>query len=217
MDMSSRQPATAGTTVPGTWCFLPASPERWADLEKLFGRGGASGGCWCMYWRMPHGEFRAIKGEGHRQALKALIETGGMPGLLAYDGDRAVGWCSFGPRQDFPTLRNSRMCASADDQPVWSIVCFFVASQYRRQGMTVALLRAAVGWAREHGATIVEGYPVEPSSTKPELAPVSGYTGLASAFRQAGFVEVARRSETRVVMRHYIAAVAASPRDHPHE
>jgi GNAT superfamily N-acetyltransferase len=204
--MPSDELTGVAEAVPSTWRFLPATRERWVDLEKLFGRGGASGGCWCMYWRMPHAEFRALKGEDHKQALKAFIESGGMPGLLAYDGDRAVGWCSFGPRQDFPTIRNSRMCASVDDQPVWSVVCFFVASRYRRQGMTVALLSAAVDWAKEHGATIVEGYPVEPSSTKPELAPVSGYTGLASAFRQAGFVEVARRSETRLVMRYYIAA-----------
>jgi GNAT superfamily N-acetyltransferase len=95
-----------------------------------------------------------------------------------------------------------------DDQPVWSVVCFFTARRFRRQGLTVQLLRAAVEYAARHGARIVEGYPVEPKpkggAEKPSVPAPFAYTGLASAFRQAGFVEVLRRSETRPIMRYSI-------------
>jgi GNAT superfamily N-acetyltransferase len=89
-----------------------------------------------------------------------------------------------------------------DEQPVWSVVCFFVARSQRRKGLTVELLKAAVDYARANGARIVEGYPVEPKAGK---APdIFVYTGLLSAFKQAGFTEILRRSETRPIMRYYL-------------
>ena len=106
------------------------------------------------------------------------------------------------PRQAFPALERSRILKRVDDQPVWSVVCFFIAKTYRRQGLTVSLLRAAVKYARQQGARIVEGYPEDPK--KANIPPPFAFTGLASAFLQAGFVEVLRRSETRPIMRYYI-------------
>lgn len=181
--------------------YYPVTPERWQDLETLFGPRGACGGCWCMWWRLSRSQFEQQKGEQNREALKELVDAGRVPGLLAYVDGQPIGWCSVAPREEFPVLERSRTLKRVDDLPVWSIVCFFVAKPYRRQGLTVHLIKAAVDYARERGATIVEGYPVEPKAAMPAAF---AYTGLASAFRQAGFVEVLRRSETRPIMRYLL-------------
>jgi GNAT superfamily N-acetyltransferase len=176
------------------------TPERWGDLEKLFGVRGASGGCWCMWWRLPRAQFNQQVGQKNKEALKAIVESGEPPGLLAYAGDEPIAWCSVGPREVFSALDRSRTLKRVDDEPVWSIVCFFVAKPYRRQGVMAPVLAAAVEYARAHGARIVEGYPVEPAKA---LSGYSGYTGVVSAFRKAGFVEVLRRG-SRPIMRRFV-------------
>ena len=191
---------------PPQYQFHPLTPQRWDDFETLFGPRGACGGCWCMYWRLSRSQFETMKGSGNRQAIKELVEAGEMPGLLAYAGEQAVGWCALAPREAYPVLERSRVLQRVDDQPVWSVVCFFTAKPFRRKGLTVHLLRAAVEYAAGHGARLVEGYPVEPKPKdgvdQPAVPAPFAYTGLASVFRQAGFVEVLRRSETRPIMRY---------------
>jgi GNAT superfamily N-acetyltransferase len=177
----------------------PLTQEHWDDLVTLFGRHGASGGCWCMFWRVKRAEYDARRGEGLKEGLKSLVFANEAPGLLAYSGGKAVGWISLGPREQFPRLENSRNLARVDEQAVWSVVCFFVARSHRNQGLTIRLLQAAVEYARLHGAKIVEGYPVDPKQDRVDA--LSVYTGLASVFKVVGFTEVARRSETRPVMR----------------
>lgn len=180
----------------------PLTAERWDDLVALFGPRGACGGCWCMTPRLTRAEYERGKGDGNRRALEALVDAGAVPGLLAYAGGRPVGWCALGPRADFSTLARSRILKPVDDRPVWSIVCHFVAKDWRRRGVLRALIEGAVAWAAGHGAEIVEAYPVEPK--KDEVPPVFAYTGIASAYRKAGFREVARRSETRPIMRRRV-------------
>jgi GNAT superfamily N-acetyltransferase len=182
--------------------FRPVTPERWPDLESLFGEHGAYDGCWCMWWRLTRSEFAERKGQENKAALKSIVEAGEVPGLLAYADGQPVAWCSVAPRETFAALERSRTLARIDEEPVWSIVCFFVAGPFRGKGVTPNLLRAAVDYAQAHGAKIVEGYPVDPAR---RLSSASAYTGLASTFRQAGFVEVLRRSETRPVMRRVVA------------
>lgn len=182
--------------------YHPLTSERWPDLEKLFGPRGACCGCWCMYWRLPRTQYEQQTGEPNRLSLKAMVDAGCVPGILAYSGDEPVGWCCIGPRQEFPTLGRSRVLKPVDEQPVWSVVCFFTARKMRRKGLTVELLKAAVEYARANGAQVVEGYPVEPKGGK--SPDVFVYTGLFSAFKQAGFSEVLRRSETRPIMRYYL-------------
>lgn len=182
--------------------ILPLTQERWEDFVKLFGARGACGGCWCMLWRLPRPDFERGKGEGNRRAMRKLVQSGTMPGLVAYAGDEPVAWCSLGPRADFSGLERSRILKPIDEQPVWSITCFFVAKNHRRRGLTVQMLRAACEHVKKNGGKIVEGYPVEPKQDKaPE---VFVWTGLASAFKQAGFKECARRSETRPIMRRAV-------------
>lgn len=192
--------------------ILPATAERWADLEELFGERGAVAGCWCMYWRRQHRDFSAGKGEGNRRALRELVEAAGpngtgAPGLLAYAGERAVGWISVAPREAYPRLERSRILKPVDETPVWSIVCLFVHKEYRRRGVSAALIRGAVRYVADQGGAVVEAYPVEPHDG--DTPDAFAWTGIASAFVEAGFVEVERRSEIRPILRYAIAGRAA--------
>ena len=179
--------------------FVPLTIDRWGDFEKLFGENGACGGCWCMWWRLTAKEFQARKGSGNRRAMKRIVRSGRVPGILACVGGEAVGWCSVAPREEFPRLARSRTLRPVDDKKVWSIVCLFIDRQYRNAGLSAELLKGAAEFARRSGAEIVEGYGVEPR--KGRTADVFMYHGPASSYRRAGFVEIARRSETRPIMR----------------
>lgn len=182
--------------------FLPLTAERWGDFEELFGEHGAYSGCWCMWWRITRARFEKQLGEENRLAMKAIVASGEIPGILAYYRGRAVGWCSVAPRENFATLERSRKLRRVDDRPVWSVVCFYVAPGYRRRGLMRPLLEAAVAYARENGAEIVEGYPVD---VPDRLTGSSGYIGLKPVFRAVGFKEVARPSESQSIMRYFIS------------
>jgi GNAT superfamily N-acetyltransferase len=158
-----------------------------------------------MYWRLTRSQFDYQKDDGNQASFREIVvEAEQPPGLLAYRDGVPVGWCAIAPRADYPTLERSRVLKRVDDELVWSITCFFVARSARRQGVTGALIEAAVAFAAEHGARIVEAYPIDPR--RPDVPPVFAWTGLASAFERAGFNEVARRSETRPIMRFRIDA-----------
>ena len=189
--------------------YRPLTPDRWDDLAALFGPRGACGGCWCMVWRLTRAEFERQKGGANREELHALVETGPAPGVLAYVDGAARGWCGIAPRETLPALSRSRILKPVDDLPVWSINCFFVSRPYRRRGLTVGLLRAAVAHAAAGGAHTVEGYPVAPRGA--EMPAVFAWTGTLSTFLAAGFVEVARRSETRPIMRYTIVPPKTLP------
>ncbi len=180
--------------------FRPLTQDRWGDLEALFGPKGACGGCWCMWWRLTASEYDREKGEGNMEALKGIVQSGQVPGILAYRDEEPVGWCSIAPREHFPRLNRSPTLKPVDDLPVWSVVCFFISRRARRTGMSEALLRAALDYAGGRGASIVEGYPVEP--TKDRYPDIGAYTGFASTFCKVGFREVLRRRETRPIMRY---------------
>lgn len=179
--------------------FWPLTEERWSDFERLFGERGACGGCWCMWWRQTKAEFDQQKGEKNKEAMRRIVKSGEIPGILAYHAGEPIAWCSVAPRQTYSALARSRILKPVDEQPVWSIVCFFVAKPFRKLGVTVKLLEFAKSYCKKQGAKILEGYPTDPK--KPTMADLFAFTGLLSAFRQAGFNEVARRSATRPIMR----------------
>ena len=155
-----------------------------------------------MLWRLERSQFENQKGEKNRVAMRRIVDSGEIPGILAYANNHPIGWCAVAPRRTYPTLARSRILKPIDDEPVWSIACLFVEKSSRRRGVSVALLKAAIEFVHSRGGRMVEGYPVEPR--KDEIPDVFAWTGLASAFCQAGFTECARRSETRPIMRHQI-------------
>jgi GNAT superfamily N-acetyltransferase len=131
-----------------------------------------------------------------------LVKAGRIPGILAYDSDIPIGWCSVAPREEFPRLAGSRILKPVDDQSVWSIVCLFVAKEYRKYGISLHLIKEAVRFVKKQGGKIVEGYAIEPK--KDTMPDVFAFHGFYSTYLKAGFKEVARRSETRPMMRYII-------------
>ncbi|UCF96914.1 MAG: GNAT family N-acetyltransferase [Spirochaetaceae bacterium] len=182
-----------------TLVFKPVTMTEWPDMQQLFGPNGADGGCWCMWWRIKRSEFDRNHGEANRGAMEAIIRSGEVPGLLAYLEDDPIGWCSVAPREVFPVLDRSPVLKRIDDQPVWSIVCFYIARRHRRCGLEGLLVEAALDYARSRGATIVEAYPVDRETR--QFDPGSAFTGTIGTFQKLGFEEVARRSKRRAILR----------------
>ena len=176
--------------------ILPLTPERLPDLAELFGQGGDPRWCWCAWYRVRNVDFANADAARHRAILEAAVVAdageGRAPGLVAYEGGTCVGWVSLGPRADYERLAASRVLAPVDDAPVWSVVCFVVGRRSRGKGVARALLDAALDYAREHGASIIEAYPVEVPEGE-RIAAANAYHGTLSMFERAGFEVVARR------------------------
>ena len=175
--------------------------QTWSDLEALFAMPGGSivRGCWCMYYRKTGTvSVSTAAGPDHRQELCELVEGGTIPGLVGYLDDVPVGWISLGPREDYRRLARSRVMKPVDDAEVWSIVCTYVAKEFRGQGLQHRLLAAALDFARDNGVRLVEAYPVDKPERSHDDFMFFGSRGL---YERAGFTEVVRRSPTRLVMR----------------
>ncbi len=181
--------------------FHPLTTELWSDFVALFTEHGPQNGCWCMYWRAPRHQVQHQFGEGNRRAFQALVESGHITGILAYIETQPVGWCSVAPRSEYGVLDRSPTLKPVDDQPVWSIVCFFVTKSLRKRGIVQALLHAALAFAKNNGAQIVEAYPLSNAYAKTQ--PFDQYMGLRSTFEKFGFQEAVHRSDRRTVMRYY--------------
>ena len=181
--------------------FHPLTQNLWRDFEILFGLNGACGGCWCMYWKLRGKAYSDNTGDTLRQMQKSIVDSKVVPGLIAYAEGYPIGWIAVEPRTAYPRLAHTRTLLPVDDQEVWSITCFFVTKNYRRKGVTVELIKAAVDYVKQQGGKIVEGYPVETQKDMP--APFI-FTGTVSAFRKAGFKEVARNAPTRPIFRYNI-------------
>ena len=179
--------------------FRPASKSEWKNLVELFGERGACAGCWCMWWRLKRSDWKANQGDGNKTLLKKLIDSGSVPGILAFEGKSAIGWCAVAPREEYPGLERSRTLKPLDDKQVWSIVCLFVDKEYRRQGVAVKLIAAAAEFVKKSGGKLVEGYPV--ISRKGLMPDAFAFTGVPSAFEQAGFEVVKRPTPSRAIVR----------------
>ena len=179
--------------------FKALTIDSWNDFERLFGERGACGGCWCMYWRLRNKDFENQKGKGNKKTMKNLVNKDQQIGIIMYVDEVPIGWCSVAPREDFLRLENSKILKPVDDKSVWSIVCFFIDNKYRRHGYSAKLLKGIIEFSKKKNVKILEGYPTEPK--KDNIPAAFAWTGIASAFNQAGFHEVIRRSETRPIMR----------------
>lgn len=170
----------------------PYTVDLWPALEDLFGRDGDGDAhwCWCMYWRWRAKDFSSSTVAANRAALRDLAGRQPAVGLVALDGEQAVGWCSVGPRVDYERLERSRTIPRIDEQPAWSIVCLVVRRSRRGQGVARALIEAAVAHAAAHGAPVIEGYP----AAVPDGERIPGnlaYAGTTRLFAAAGFRVVA--------------------------
>ena len=193
----------AAMTSPGL-NVRPLTPARWPDLETVFNARGCSvaRGCWCMYYRVSGKGGLTRPGETRRtrskDALRRLARDDPPPGLIGYRGRTPVGWISLGPRQDYAKLEKSPVMKPVDDEPVWSVVCFVVPSEYRHQGVARQLLAGAVEYARKRGVRLLEAYPVDKAAAP---GSESSWFGSKAMFDEAGFGEVARRKPARPVVR----------------
>lgn len=195
MMAESEQPAESTRTVE----VHPVTPDRWDDLAALAGERGFTSGCWCMWWRVTSKEFEERHGAGLRRDLHGLVAAGPEPGLLAYIAGEPAGWVAVAPREEYPRLDRSPKLRRLDDKPVWSITCFTIDRRHRRRGVAAALLAAAVDFARQRGAVVVEAYPIDTAGGKRSSADL--YTGTLAMFQRAGFEEVARRGGRPIVRR----------------
>jgi len=192
----------------GTFRARPLVPARWADLEELFGLPGGSivRGCWCMYYRRSGRASGPASGverkDENKRELCELVDRGVVPGLIGYLGENPAGWISLGPREDYLKLRRSPIMKPVDETQVWSVVCSYVAKPYRGLGLQHALLAAAIDFARESGAAVLEAYPIDKAERSHDDFM---YLGSRSLYERAGFTEVVRRSPTRVVMRRMLS------------
>ena len=177
-----------------------ATPDRWKDLEKLFGPSGACAGCWCTFFKKPGPDYAEGRGAKNKSDMRKWVTRGHEPGLLAYVDGEVAGWCAVEPKERYVRIMRSRSFkdSAGDETPTtWAVPCFFVAREHRRRGLTVRLLGAALEHARAKGATRVEGYPVAPRGDMPDAF---AYHGTVAAFEKAGFDEEAAPSKSRRLM-----------------
>jgi GNAT superfamily N-acetyltransferase len=179
------------------------TPERWPEMERLFGKNGACGGCWCMWWRVERGGklWEETKGRRAKARMKKLVAAGEAQGILAFDGETPVGWCSFGPRAAFPRLETVKAYRRDDTEGVWCVNCFFITRSHRGRGVARGLLGAALAAMRRLGVGIVEGYPVTTTRDGRKLAAAFAWTGPERIFAEAGFEEVQRMAPTKPLLR----------------
>lgn len=186
--------------------FHPVTADRWHDLASLFERHGNPGYCWCMRWRLKSAEFMRLKSAGRRNRLETLVKGNVPVGILGYLKGQPIGWCSIAPRENYTLLERSISLSRIDDLPAWSVVCFFVDRKVRGQALSVKLLQAAVAYATSRGATIVEGYPVEPGKSY-------RFMGSPSIFAKAGFRAVAVARNGRRIVRFVVGQGQRRVRD----
>jgi GNAT superfamily N-acetyltransferase len=184
---------------------MPASGDRWPDLEEVFGTRGDPSRCWCQWFfegaQVGPGEVAVA----NKASFRAQVEAGPPPGVIAYLDGAPIGWAAVARRPVYARLRRSPVLRGTsasrfEDDSVWSVTCFVVKAGARRRGVAAALLSGAIELARRGGASVIEGYPVDlarrSSATASEL-----YHGVLSTFLHAGFAEVSRPMPARPVVR----------------
>lgn len=182
--------------------FEPLTKSNWDKFVQLFGPRGACGSCWCMYYRLTRSAYNEGKLEdGNKRAMKEIVWDNRPAGILGIYEGQAIAWCAFAPREDFLKLENSRVHKRIDDKAVWSIPCLFIDKDFRKLGVSVALLKGVTRFAKEQGIQILEAYPAIP--TKGKLPDAFAWTGLLKTFERAGFEVVDNTSQNRPMVRYY--------------
>ena len=182
--------------------FEPLTKDNWGKFLQLFGNKGACGNCWCMYYRLKKQDYQEGKqDDGNKNAMKEIVWDNRPAGILGFYDGQPIAWCAFAPREDFQKLEKSRVHKRIDDQPVWSIPCFFIDKNFRRHGVSVELLKGVINYARKEGIKIIEAYPTTPTQEK--LPDSFVWIGLYKSFERAGFAIVDQTSKNRPMVRFY--------------
>jgi GNAT superfamily N-acetyltransferase len=180
----------------------PLNKANWTKFVQLFGDKGACANCWCMFYRLGKADFEEGKGNGgNKEAMRNLVMSKNPTGILGFYEGQPIAWCAFAPREHFMKLENSRVHKRIDNNPVWSIPCFFIDKNYRHRGVSVELLKGVIKYAKEKGIRIIEAYPTIP--TKESLPDSFAWIGLYKSFERAGFEIVDRTSKNRPMVRYY--------------
>ena len=159
----------------------PVTEDNWADFVRLFETKGSPHYCWCTLYRLP--AARSLANAEKKEHIRRLVGGGTPIGVLAYDRDEPIGWCSIGPRETYVRLQKSRTMprTTPPTTSTWTILCFFVGKSQRERGVTHALIEGAVRYAKQQGAKIVEGYPFDTAGLS------STHRGHSRAFSAANF------------------------------
>jgi GNAT superfamily N-acetyltransferase len=180
--------------------------DTWDDIRTVFGTVGDPSGCWCQWFKLPRSAWDGGTRDDKAALLHEQVEHG-SPGVLAFLDGEPVGWAAVEPYSAYPALGRSPITRRRDDDPddPWAVTCFVVRPEYRRRGIARELLAGAVAHARERGATVLEGYPVDPEQ-RPSLSAAERYHGTVALFRDGGFEVVRRPSATRAIMRRGLSS-----------
>lgn len=183
----------------------PLTTKNWSLFVELFGDRGACGNCWCMYYRLDKATFTEGKADAqNKRAMQAIVTSGKPAGLLGLVQGKAIAWCAFAPREDFVKLSKSRVHQRIDDKQVWSIPCLFIQKEYRKEGLSVMLLKGVINYARENKIPIIEAYPTIP--TQPTIPDAFAWIGLYKSFERAGFYIADHKSKNRPMVRYNTSA-----------
>jgi hypothetical protein len=185
--------------------FRAVTPELLGDACTVFEGCSYGRKCWCAYWYRPNREHKAGWGSGNRAFFEELVKSGEEPGIIAFVDDQPAGWLGIAPRTSFDRLNRSKPFAAIDDTPVWAMNCFIIERQFRRSGLMRGLIMAGLDFIRQRGGAVAEAYPWE-GNRKPLVDEL--FVGTAAAFRDCGFVAVARRLPSRPIMRRSLAGEA---------
>ena len=181
----------------------PATPARFDDAQHALTGGGDGRHCQCQWWTITNAQFNALSTDERRELLRDEIESGPPPALIAYVDGEAAGWVRVGPRTAQVRLSRTKLFAASEepwnDDTVWAVSCFVVRKEHRGAGLNAHLLDAAIAFARDGGARVVEAYPVDPTLGRKKSSN-DLYHGVVSTFLSAGFREIARPSPDRPIM-----------------
>jgi GNAT superfamily N-acetyltransferase len=184
--------------------FEPLTRSNWNKFVTLFGDNGACGNCWCMYYRLSKSDFKEGKvDDGNKMAMKEIVWANKPSGILGFYEGEAIAWCAFAPREDFIKLEKSRVHKRIDKLKVWSVPCFFIHKNFRRNGISVNMLKGVIKYAATNGIEVIEAYPAIP--TKEKLPDSFLWIGLYKSFERSGFKVVDRTSKNRPMVRYYLS------------
>lgn len=180
-----------------------ATTARWDDVQHALTGGGDGASCQCIWPVLSNKDWNETDLAQRTEMFRAEIDEGPPPGIIAYvDGD-AAGWIRIGPRTKQARIPRTRIIAAAtpepfDDESVWAVTCFVVRREHRGSGLNAELLRAAVDFARESGARLIEGYPVDTGGDKKRTNDL--FHGTVSTFLAAGFTATAELKPGRALV-----------------